>query len=209
MVLQDPRHRNKTFCVDSITDYLTHYGRSLADTVAGIDSEALEKVYAVLEETLKTGGRVLVAGNGGSAAIADHLGCDWMKSTRAKGEPVLRVYSLVSNVPLSSAIANDFGYEQIFAAQLDMLAEPGDLCVLISSSGNSPNIIAAAKKAHEMGIDVVGMTGFDGGELSRLADVNLHVNSANYGIVEDCHQALMHALSQFLALQQDKRAARD
>jgi len=208
LIPKDPRHRNKTFTVDSITDYVAHYSRALSDAVAGVDGQALEKVYTLLGETLEKGGRVLVAGNGGSAAIADHLGCDWMKSTRVEGEPVLRVHSLVSNVPLSSAIANDFGYEQIFAAQLGMLAEQGDLCVLISSSGNSPNIIEAANRARAMGVRVVGMTGFDGGALAGLADVNLHVDSANYGLVEDSHQALMHCLSQFLALHQDKKASR-
>lgn len=206
---QDPRHRNKTFADTSASAYTRSYAASLREGLEQVDGAAIDAAYQLLREVLAHDGYVLVAGNGGSAAISDHLLCDWMKGTRSNTGPVLRVRSLVSDLALNSAIANDFGYEQVFAAQLDMLARPGDLVVLISSSGNSANIVAAAEKAKAMGLKVLGFTGFNGGKLSEMADVNLHVPAHNYGLVEDTHQALMHSLAQFLAVERDREAKPD
>jgi len=201
----DPRHANRVFPVDSVGDYVANYADALRTALAAVDRTSLERAFALLEETLLAGNRLLVAGNGGSAAISDHLTCDWMKGTRAAGAPVLEVRSLVADTPLVTAIANDYGYDRIFAAQLEMIARAGDLCILISSSGNSPNIVAAVDKAHDLGVRVIGMTGFSGGKLAARADISLHVPVDNYGLAEDCHQALMHCFAQHLANRQDAR----
>lgn len=136
--------------------------------------------------------RVFVGGNGGSSAISDHLSCDFEKGA---GRPVV---NLSARPALLSAIANDYGYEHTFSWQL-MAAkvDAWDTVILISSSGNSPNIVEAAKFAKSQGAKILGLTGFDGGQLKKLSDVSLHIAINNYGIVEDCHQALMHVLAQF------------
>lgn len=155
---------------------------------------ALKRVGPHLEDAkhLLHSKRVFVGGNGGSSAISDHLSCDFEKGA---GRPTI---NLSSRPALLSAIANDYGYEftlswQLAAAKVGV----GDLVILISSSGNSPNIIEAAKFAKSQGAEVLGLVGFTGGELKKLSDVCLHVEVNNYGIVEDCHQALMHILAQW------------
>lgn len=141
---------------------------------------------------------VLVAGNGGSAAIANHLTCDMSKGTYPTEH--IRVISLSCNTPLITAIANDLGYDQTFVHQAKLISPEycSDVLILISSSGNSPNIIAAARWAKEADIKIIGFTGFEGGELKKLADISIHIPSNNYGIVEDCHSIAMHAIAQYI-----------
>lgn len=166
------------------------FARKYADQIG----EAMYTVSAALEDArhLMNSKRVFVGGNGGSSAISDHLSCDFEKGA---GRPV---FNLSARPALLSAIANDYGYEHVFSWQL-MAAkvDAWDTVILISSSGNSPNIVEAAVYAKSQGAKILGLTGFDGGKLKRLSDVSLHINVNNYGIVEDCHQALMHVLAQF------------
>ena len=109
-----------------------------------------------------------------------------------------KVISLNSNPSLSSAIANDLGYDKIFEFQLDNLGNAGDLIVLLSCSGNSKNIVKVAKLAKKKKITIIGFSGFDGGYLKKNSDINFHVNICNYGIVEDIFQIVMHSISQFI-----------
>jgi phosphoheptose isomerase len=97
-----------------------------------------------------------------------------------------------------TAIANDFGYEISFSRQLEMQGQPGDVLLTISSSGNSPNIITAMRQARQMRIKTIAFTGFTGGEAAKIADISIHVRANNYGVVEDCHQALMHNIAQYI-----------
>jgi phosphoheptose isomerase len=99
---------------------------------------------------------------------------------------------------LITAIANDFKYEDVFSKQIEMFAKPQDVLVAVSSSGNSPNIINAINTAKQLGMNTIALVGFDGGEVSKLSDIVLHIKSNNYGVVEDCHQSLMHILAQHL-----------
>ena len=106
--------------------------------------------------------------------------------------------SLASNVELITAIANDIGYDDVFAYQIRTQARPGDVLLAISSSGRSPNIIRALRAARNSGVSTIALTGFGGGDARRIADVCIHVDASNYGIVEDLHQAIMHALAQYI-----------
>jgi D-sedoheptulose 7-phosphate isomerase/D-glycero-D-manno-heptose 1,7-bisphosphate phosphatase len=108
------------------------------------------------------------------------------------------VQSLSTNVELVTAIANDLGYENIFVYQLQSQAEPGDVLVAVSSSGRSPNIIQALTWARDHGLRTIAVTGFDGGVSRRVAEVSIHVECTNYGVIEDLHQAVMHALAQYV-----------
>lgn len=183
---------------ESARGFLADYAERLRAGLAGVDGAAVEAAAALLAATVAEGGCVFVAGNGGSAAIADHLACDLGKGSRTGTDLVPRVVPLTGASALVSAVANDIGYEHVYAYQIDALARPGDLVILISSSGNSPNVVLAAERARAAGARVLAMTGFDGGKLRGLADVSLHVADANYGVIEDCHQVFGHVLTQYV-----------
>jgi phosphoheptose isomerase len=99
---------------------------------------------------------------------------------------------------LFSAIANDIGYEHVFSYQLESIARPGDVLIAVSSSGRSPNIVRAVDWANANGMRTIALTGFEGGDTRARANVPIHVDSRNYGIIEDAHQALMHLLAQYV-----------
>lgn len=200
----DPRHRNELFDSSSVKSYIADYAESLRSALLSIDSDAVDAARAALLGATDRGNRIYVIGNGGSAAIADHLCCDWTKGTNAEGHRAIKTHSLSSNVALYSAIANDYGFEKVFTTQVDFFCEPGDVLIAISSSGNSPNIVQAVEFAKANGVTVVGLSGFTGGRLAAISDISIHVDVANYGIVEDVHQAVMHVIAQFIAIQRDK-----
>ncbi len=137
-------------------------------------------------------------GNGGSAAIANHLVCDHCKLVRTDTDLTPRIYSLSSTTEILTAVANDLSYDEVFAYQLAALAKPGDVLITISSSGDSENIVRAGRWAVDNGLPLISMTGFSGGRSAQIADVNLHVAAHNYGVIEDVHQALMHILAQYI-----------
>ena len=137
-------------------------------------------------------------GNGGSASIANHMQCDHVKGVRTATDLTPRVQSLSTNVELITAIANDLGYENVFVYQLQSQAEPGDVLVAVSSSGRSPNIVQALTWARDHDLRTIAVTGFDGGDSRRVAEVSIHVECTNYGVIEDLHQAVMHALAQYV-----------
>jgi D-sedoheptulose 7-phosphate isomerase len=162
------------------------------------DLDALEKIAQLLETAEKNGKTVFVMGNGGSAATASHIATDWSKTAERVGKPLLRCISLNDNVPFMTAIGNDLGYEHVFSRQLENLLDAGDVVVIISGSGNSPNVVKAADLSSKKGATTVGMTGFTGGKLRQMADVCLHVNSDQYGVIEDLHMAAGSILAFYL-----------
>lgn len=196
---QDPRHRNVNLDWSSIATYKSGYAAALKDAIEGISSESVERICDEVVRATEGGRRIFVVGNGGSAAVADHLCCDWTKGTTCEGFPVISSQSLTSNVALYSAIANDYGFDHVFDTQLDFFARSGDVLIAISSSGNSPNVLNAVARAKELGVFVAGFSGFTGGQLAEVADACVHVAAHNYGVVEDAHQAVMHIIAQYIA----------
>jgi len=178
--------------------YASDYFSQLAAAAATVDTTQLGRACEMLGQVVSDGGTVFSCGNGGSAAVANHLVCDCLKGARSGTDIRPRVHSLSATVELITAIANDMSYEGIFSYQLESNARPGDLLIAISSSGMSPNILAAIRSAKSLGLKTVAMVGFSGGEAAALADIHLWVRAENYGIVEDVHQSLMHILAQFL-----------
>ena len=178
--------------------YFDGYIDEAARAAKSVEAAALDRAAEILLEAHSRGGLVYSCGNGGSAAIANHLQCDHMKSVRISTDLVARVVSLSTNVEVMTAIANDFGYEHVFVNQLQWHAQPGDVLMAISSSGRSANIIRALTWARDHGVGTIALTGFDGGEARRLAEVSIHVDAANYGVIEDMHQVIMHALAQYI-----------
>jgi phosphoheptose isomerase len=178
--------------------YLDAYAEEIARAAKSIEHAMFERAAATLAAAYLRGSRIFSCGNGGSASIANHMQCDHTKGIRAATDLSPRVLSLSANVEVLTAIANDTGYENVFVHQLQSQAEPGDVLLAVSSSGRSPNIVRALTWAREQGLRTIAVTGFDGGPARAAAEVSVHVDSMNYGVVEDLHQAIMHALAQYI-----------
>jgi D-sedoheptulose 7-phosphate isomerase len=171
------------------------YFLDLAEVLERVPTVAVARAIDLLLHARATGRRVYVIGNGGSAATASHFVCDLTKTARLGGMAPLRAFALADNGALVTAWANDTSYENVFAEQLAGVLEAGDVVIAISASGNSPNIVAALKAASEYGAHTIALVGFDGGVAGRVADVPIHIHSSDYGLVEDTHSAIGHALA--------------
>lgn len=178
------------------------YGQAYFDLIreaqAGVSGAALSEAAVLLASAVRNSATIFACGNGGSAAIANHLLCDYLKGISTGTTINPRVISLSSATELITAIANDIGVEEIFAYPLRSLGRKDDVLIAISSSGQSPNIVKAIEAAQALQMRVIALTGFSGGRASELADVSIHVDADNYGVVEDVHQSVMHILAQYL-----------
>lgn len=143
----------------------------------------------------RAGARVFMCGNGGSAADAQHFAAE-LTGHFIFDRPPLGAEALHANSSHMTAVANDYDYETVFARALEASARPGDTLVAISTSGNSPNVIRAAKSAREMGVTVVAMTGQSGGKLAEFADYLINVPSSDTGRIQESHIVLIHAISE-------------
>jgi D,D-heptose 1,7-bisphosphate phosphatase len=188
-----PSHR-----FDNAADYGGAYMAELAKSIDTINLGAVERAADILRAAYLRDAAVFACGNGGSASIANHLQCDHVKGVRIGTNLTTRVFSLSTNVELLSAIANDLGYDSVFEFQLQSHARPGDVLIAISSSGRSSNIVRALDWAQANDVQTIALTGFDGGPARRAAGVSIHVDSTNYGIIEDAHQTCMHLLAQYI-----------
>jgi D-sedoheptulose 7-phosphate isomerase/D-glycero-D-manno-heptose 1,7-bisphosphate phosphatase len=178
--------------------YFEGYAAEMSRAARSIDPAAMDAAATVLLEAYLRGARVFSCGNGGSASIANHMQCDHVKGIRTATDLSPHVLSLSANVELLTALANDTGYENVFVYQLQSQSEPGDVLIAVSSSGRSPNIVRALTWARDAGLRTIAITGFDGGAARAVAEVTVHVDCTNYGIVEDLHQAVMHSLAQYI-----------
>jgi D-sedoheptulose 7-phosphate isomerase len=157
----------------------------------------LERISRKAGECLDGGCKILVVGNGGSAAEAQHFAAELLGRFAEDRKPFAAI-ALSCDSSTLTAVANDYGFEQVFERQVAALAQPGDLLLVLSTSGNSPNVIAAAVKAKKMGCVVIGMTGAGGGKLSGLVDVLLSVPSASVARVQEVHLLCLHLLASYL-----------
>lgn len=180
--------------MDKVKEYLT----GTADLLVHAPVEDIRIVADLMLEAYRSDRQVFVMGNGGSAATASHLACDLSKTIGHLGEKKFKVMALTDNIPMMTAWANDVDYANIFSSQLDTWIEPGDLVIAISGSGNSPNVISAIGLANEKGAVTVGMSGFDGGWLARIAQHNVIVSSENMQQIEDAHMVFSHLIFRYL-----------
>lgn len=168
----------------------------LSEILAKLDRRQIARFIDALVDARRRDATVFFLGNGGSAATASHFQNDL---TRWRDNP-MRIISLTDNVAVLTAIANDHGYEHIFRMQLENLLRPGDVVVAISVSGNSPNVVQAMEYAVSLGTVTVGLTGFDGGRLAEMVDINIHAPTleGEYEPAEDVHMILDHLIVSFL-----------
>ena len=160
-----------------------------------VPSDRLVAAINLLLEARAASRRVYIMGNGGSASTAAHFVCDLQKTATVPGQAPLRAHALADNTALMTAFANDTAFENVFAGQIAALVEPDDVVLAISASGNSPNIVAGLVVAAEKGARTIALVGFDGGAAGQLADVTVHIPCDDYGLVEDVHSALGHAMT--------------
>lgn len=176
-----------------LKNFTKNYLRDLNNILSKIDLDELEKFKDLL---LTTKGRIYIIGNGGSASTSSHMANDLAVGLKRRGIHSFNVISLNDNSAVTSAIGNDIGFDNIFYMQLKDILTSNDTVIAISCSGNSPNIVKAINYAKEVKANIVGLTGFDGGELKELSDIKLHIETQKgaYGLVEDAHLIINHIL---------------
>jgi D-sedoheptulose 7-phosphate isomerase len=179
----------------SASALLGEHIEAVRDALSKIPLAEVTGVVDVIRAAHGRGGHVYIMGNGGSASTATHFACDLSKATIVEGRSRLRVSSLTDNVALLTAWANDSSYENVFAEQIRSLVNRLDVVVAISASGNSPNVLNGIDAARDRGAVTVGLVGCTGGELRYRVDVCVHVQNHDYGVVEDCHLVLEHAIT--------------
>ncbi|MBI4049948.1 MAG: SIS domain-containing protein [Candidatus Doudnabacteria bacterium] len=182
-----------------IKDHPQNYLFRLDKVLASIDRAKLATLIEKIASFSKTDHTIFIAGNGGSAGTASHMACDLGKTILidSLGERPyrLRAISLTDNVPLLTALSNDYGNEYIFSEQLKSFGREGDMLIVLTGSGNSPNIIQAVLAAKAMGIHTYGLLGFGGGKIREILDDMLLIDSDDYGPVEDAHMVINHLIT--------------
>jgi D-sedoheptulose 7-phosphate isomerase len=191
---------------DEFRAFVDRYVSGLIAALMGVDRDGLERLVRTLEDARRNNRQIFVFGNGGSAANASHFATDFSKRRFPDGASLFRVLSLTDNTAWISATANDFGYDEIFSAQLSNLLQPGDTVIAISSSGNSPNVIKGVEFANAKGAVTYGIVGFGGGKLSEVARHSLVIptKTGQYGFMEDVTSIITHIASVFI-YEQDRR----
>lgn len=200
-----PSHTGGPEKLDTLKDTLRGYLKVFSALEEETFIESMGRVVRLLAQTREKGGTIFIAGNGGSASTASHWVNDLCKATKSLDRRSIRAMSLSDNVSWLTALANDEGYERAFSGQLENLAQAGDVLVVISASGNSPNLLAAVEVATARGVSTVGMLGFDGGDLRTVVDECLWVRTEKgaYGVVESVHSTLCHVVTTALAGERD------
>ncbi|MCJ7827617.1 SIS domain-containing protein [Patescibacteria group bacterium] len=184
----------------NVTNFTDDYINRLKKALDLLDRKKIEKAIGLIMKSYRLQRQIFIIGNGGSAATASHFACDLAKGTLSKrchlGEGRFRVISLTDNVSLMTALANDLSYEDVFVQQLKNLACKNDLLILITGSGNSPNVIKALHFAKKIGMETIGFLGFKtGGLAAQTVDLPIVVESDHYGRIEDVHLILEHLIT--------------
>ena len=173
---------------------ISTYFAEIQSVVANLPAEQIDEIVEILLEGAAKRSKVFIFGNGGSASTASHFACDLSKNTLVEGAPKFRVVGLNDNIPLITAWANDTAYDNIFAAQLSVLVEPGDIVIGISCSGNSGNVLNAMDIARQNNAITIAFTGDKGGRLKDMVDICVIVPSPRIEQQEDIHLMLEHCI---------------
>ncbi len=170
------------------------YKGKLFSALDRIDLDKVDEAIAVLRQARDKARQIFVCGNGGSAATANHFACDIAKGASYGRRRRFRIMALSESVSTLTAYANDISYDAVFVEQLKNFANPDDVLIAISASGNSPNVIHAVEYARSIGVYTIGLSGRDGGKLRPLADLSMHVDHSHMGRVEDAHMVICHMI---------------
>jgi len=173
-----------------ITDHHRVIGAMLSDP--GLIGE-IERAALMIADCIRAGGAVLVFGNGGSAADAQHISAE-LVGRFAMERKGLRVIALAADTPVMTSLTNDYGYEEVFARQIDALGRPGDIALALSTSGNSPNVLRAIDAARRTGLRVIGLSGKDGGGMRDRCDHLIIVPSNDTPRIQEAHTLVYHII---------------
>jgi D-sedoheptulose 7-phosphate isomerase len=180
------------------SSFARQYLDDLGAVLKGLDLAALARAMDAIAEALRQRRQIFLAGNGGSAMTASHMANDLLKTSEECLGHGARAIALTDNAAVLTAIANDSGYEWVFSRQLAALAEPDDLLIVLSASGNSPNIIRVVEEARKHQLITIGFLGMGGGKVKSMVDLPVVVPSKEYGFVEDAHMIFDHLIAAFL-----------
>jgi D-sedoheptulose 7-phosphate isomerase len=175
-------------------NFAAEYQKSTLEAVENIDTGKVSQAIEWFREARDAGRRIFVCGNGGSASTASHFACDMVKGASFQRDARFRILALTDSLPTLTAYSNDVGYDVVFVEQLRNFAEPGDLFMAISGSGNSPNVLRAMEHANAVGCRTIALTGRDGGKLGPLAQLNIQVAVQHMGRIEDAHMVVCHMI---------------
>ncbi len=181
-----------------IKEFTLRYLNELEDAIRSLAIDKLEKVISLISRAHERGHQIFIMGNGGSGSTASHFACDMNKGISFGLERRLKVICLNDNMPTILAYANDNSYEDIFVEQLKNFLNTDDIVIGISGSGNSENVLKAVRYANENGAKTIGLTGFDGGKLAKLAQTPIVVSVNDMQKIEDIHLILTHMIMQIL-----------
>ena len=170
------------------------YKTDLLGAIETIDLDKVNQVIALLVRARDENRRIFVCGNGGSASTASHFACDMVKGASFKRDKRFRIMALTDSLPTITAYANDVTYDCVFVEQLKNFAEPGDVVMAISGSGNSPNVLQAVEYANSIGCHTIALSGRNGGKLGPMAQLNLQASNPHMGCIEDVHMIVMHMI---------------
>ena len=177
-----------------ITDWTNHYLEQQKAALDSIDVDAVGRLIERLRRAVDEDRQIFVFGNGGSAANASHFATDLGKGSSDKIGRRFRVLSLNDNVSWITALGNDYAYEDVYVRQLENYARPGDFVLVLSVSGNSPNVVKAVEWARQHGVFTAALVGGKRGRLADIADEAIVIDSTHYGKAEDAHMAICHML---------------
>ena|SRR5579862_5576805 len=175
--------------------FAEQYRSELLRTLDLIDTGQVGRAIEWFEEARANGRGIFVCGNGGSASTASHFVCDVVKGASYQRDRRFRIMALTDSLPTLTAYSNDVGYDCVFAEQLKNFAQPGDVVMCISGSGNSPNVLRAMEYANSIGCKTIALTGRDGGKLGPMAQLSLHVGVPHMGRIEDAHMVMCHMIA--------------
>jgi D-sedoheptulose 7-phosphate isomerase len=181
-----------------MTDYAAHIAREIQESISvktelGHVAKQIAEAATAIVNCLSAGGKLIVFGNGGSASDAQHMVAELVGRYAVKRQ-ALAAIALTTNSSSLTAIANDFGFEQIFVRQLEALAKPQDVVLAISTSGNSSNVVRALETAKTLGLKKIGLTGNGGGKLRDLVDISVIVPSRSTPRIQEAHTLVIHIL---------------
>ncbi len=183
--------------------FLEDYQKELIPVIQAIPAKDFQNCIALLLEAYKGDKQVFVVGNGGSAAAANHFVCDFGKNAVKTPKRRFRMISLSGNVEKITAYGNDISFEEVFRQQLINLMNEGDLMIVISASGNSPNLVKACEYAREKHAKIMTLAGFEGGRVKSFADAGIPIPLVSYEQIEDIHMILLHMFVCFIKEHQE------
>lgn len=180
------------------TKEIKEYYAAEIKVIESLDTNALNEAMNCILKHYEDGSTIYVFGNGGSSATASHMVCDFNKGTCSELEKRFNFVCLNDNIPLMMAVSNDMKFEDIFYYQIENKLKKGDCLLAISGSGNSKNVMKAVEYGKQIGCDIIGMTGYDGGKLDKISDYHLYVPIDDMQITEDLHMGFDHMMMKII-----------